>query len=85
MKIAWSFSIVFVCLPGRIVSATLQWPAMDHGSEAPGKDGTPGCKNLGKSCVDLSMDTRPGKHTKNSYGKITMLLMGKSTINGHFQ
>jgi len=28
---------------------------------------------------------RPGKHTKNSYGKITMLLMGKSTINGHFQ
>ena len=32
--------------------------------------------------------TRPGKHTKKLMGKswkITMLLMGKLTINGHFQ
>ena len=39
------------------------------------------CSDCG--VLDLTMDTRPGKHTKN-HGK-SPFLMGKSTIDCHFQ
>jgi hypothetical protein len=38
--------------------------------------------NINRFCVSV-MDIPSGKHTKN-YGK-SPFLMGKSTINGHFQ